>query len=81
MILQLTILHLQTGTLKKTSHQTLNVTSLFWIKLINCKTSEQEIIIFFPSLPFIKAHLLAVGYDSPVLTLYYKPLSTLDFNR
>lgn len=80
MVLQLRILHLEIGILNKISHQTCNVPLLFWIKVINCKTSKQEIIIFFTSLPLIKAHLLAVGCDSPVLTLCYKPLSTLDFN-
>lgn len=79
MVLQLRIFHLQTGILKNISHKTCNVPSLFWIKVISCKTSEQKIIIFFHKSPFYKSTSPAVGCNSPVLTLYYKPLSTLDF--
>lgn len=77
MVLQYRILHLENGVLKKISHQASHVPSLFWIKGINYKTYEQEIILSFTSQLFFppnkyfsktRVHLSAVGCNSPALT-------------
>lgn len=52
MVLQFRILHLRTGMLKKISHQTSHVPSLFWMKVINYKIFEQGIIVSFTSQSF-----------------------------